>query len=129
MSETAEAGNSRVNSQGLPPALVAAKWQKGQTGNPAGVPKAAIEARKLARSHAPLAIQTLVDCCRSKKAPWAARVNAAQALLNRGFGMPKQEVDVNAKLTLESLVLRSLGEPEIPAIDAEYTEDTPPDAP
>lgn len=128
MSEAAVTGHTEART-GPPPASLAnlKPWAKGQTGNPSGTPKATIEARALARAHSALAIQTLVECCKSKKAPWAARVNAAQALLNRAFGMPKQEVDVNARLTLESLVLKSLGEPETPLIDA-IPEEPPTDA-
>ena len=62
-----------------------------------GRPKrpATIEARRLfrdvgtaARERTEDAIDTLADIMRDPKAPAAARVSAAQALLDRGYGKP-----------------------------------------
>lgn len=55
--------------------------------------KAPTEIRSLARSHTQTAIKTLVGIMREKKAPSAARVSAAQALLDRGWGKPAQPLD------------------------------------
>jgi hypothetical protein len=46
----------------------------------------------LARPHGPEAIKALVTIMRAKKAPWSARSAAAQAMLDRGFGRPMQQV-------------------------------------
>lgn len=53
--------------------------------------KAKAEIRSLARKHTNSAINALVGIMNQKKAPPAARVAAAQALLDRGWGKPKQE--------------------------------------
>ena len=52
--------------------------------------KASLEIRSLARSHTAGAIKTLAAVMNKKNAPPAARIMAAQALLDRGWGKPKQ---------------------------------------
>lgn len=51
------------------------------------------EIRSLARSHTETAIKTLVGVMNQEKSPAAARVSAAQALLDRGWGKPTQPID------------------------------------
>lgn len=63
-------------------------FQPGQSGNPGGQPKGVAELRALARAHSPEAIGALVSIVRAVKAPAAARVAAAQAILDRGYGKP-----------------------------------------
>jgi hypothetical protein len=55
--------------------------------------KAPIEIRSLARSHTEAAINTLVEINGDRSAAHSARVSAAQALLDRGWGKPSQPVD------------------------------------
>lgn len=55
--------------------------------------KAPQDIRSLARSHSETAIKTLVGIMRQPKAPAAARVRAAEALLDRGYGKPNQPID------------------------------------
>jgi hypothetical protein len=69
-------------------------WVKGESGNPGGRPKELEGIQKLARENAPLAIQTLVEVATKGKSE-SARVTAANALLDRGFGKPKQFVSDN----------------------------------
>ena len=52
--------------------------------------KATADIRSLARAQTRLAIRTLTGICGSKTAPAAARVSAAQALLDRGWGRAPQ---------------------------------------
>ena len=52
--------------------------------------KATADIRSLARAQTALAIRTLTGVCGSKAAPAAARVSAAQALLDRGWGKAPQ---------------------------------------
>jgi hypothetical protein len=54
------------------------------------MPKAPAEIRSLARAQTKLAIRTLTGICGSKAAPAAARVSAASALLDRGWGRVPQ---------------------------------------
>ena len=54
------------------------------------------------------AIATLKNALTAVDAPWAARVRAANALLDRGWGKPKESVDHTVRgPTLEELVLES----------------------
>ena len=52
--------------------------------------KATADIRSLARAQTALAIRTLTGVCGSKAAPAAARVSAAAALLDRGWGKALQ---------------------------------------
>ena len=68
-------------------------FQKGQSGNPGGRPKEIAEVKELAREHMPAAIEALVSIMNNTKASDAARVSAATALLDRGYGKPQQHID------------------------------------
>jgi hypothetical protein len=56
------------------------------------VKKTITEIRSLARSHTRTAINVLVGVMRSKDATHAARVSAANAILDRGWGKAAQAV-------------------------------------
>jgi hypothetical protein len=53
-------------------------------------PRTITEIRSLARSHTRAAINVLVGVMRAKDATPAARVSAANAILDRGWGKPVQ---------------------------------------
>jgi hypothetical protein len=81
-------------------------FRPGQSGNPTGRPKrpATIEARRIfrdvadaARERTQDAIDTLFAIMKDPKAPAAARISAAQAILDRGYGKPAQAIEVNAE--------------------------------
>jgi hypothetical protein len=72
-------------------------FQKGQSGNPGGRPKEIVEVKELARQHTPEAIATLARIMMNAKAMDAARVAAANALLDRGWGKAAQSLDVTVK--------------------------------
>jgi hypothetical protein len=63
-----------------------------QSGNPGGRPKVVVEVKELARAHTGEAIQTLVSIMTNPKSALAARVSAANALLDRGYGKPPQHI-------------------------------------
>ena len=48
---------------------------------------------EMAKKHAPAALQTLVKIASDKEAPHAARVSAANAILDRGYGKPPQALE------------------------------------
>lgn len=82
------------------------RFVKGQSGNPGGKCKTTIKVEidgevrdatlaELARPHTFAALQTLVDITQDERAPKPARVSAATALLDRGWGKPRQELELS----------------------------------
>lgn len=49
---------------------------------------------EMAKDHAEAAMKTLVDIAKDSRAPHAARVSAATAILDRGYGKPAQAMTV-----------------------------------
>lgn len=76
-------------------------FKKGQSGNPGGRAKMTMADGKtltdLAREHTPKAVGALVDVLGDDEAPHAAKVSAATALLDRGWGRPRQDLGVEMK--------------------------------
>ena len=67
-------------------------FPKGVSGNPGGRPKVLSDVQDLARKRSPDAINTLAAIMDDQKAPPAARVAAANSLLDRGYGKPTQPI-------------------------------------
>jgi hypothetical protein len=67
---------------------------QGHSGNPSGCPAIISELQKLARTHTPTALATLVEIMSNTASPPNARVAAAVALLDRGYGRPSTAVFV-----------------------------------
>jgi hypothetical protein len=67
----------------------------------AQMPRAITEIRSMARTHTRTAINVLVGIMRSKDATAAARVTAANAILDRGWGKPPQSLQNNDGGALE----------------------------
>lgn len=57
------------------------------------MPKTLTEIRSLARSHTRTALKILVQVMRNKDATPAARVSAANAILDRGWGKAVQAIE------------------------------------
>jgi hypothetical protein len=74
--------------------LPGGRWAPGQSPNPGGRPKVAGAVRELARQHTQLALETLVEICEHGQSE-AARIAAAVALLDRGWGRPTVAVEVH----------------------------------
>jgi len=63
-------------------------------GRKKGVPnKATASVRDAARAYTDAALLTLADVMKDEQQPAAARVSAANSLLDRGYGKPSQPVD------------------------------------
>jgi hypothetical protein len=79
-----------------------------------GSVKSVPDVRSLARSFTTLAVNTLAGIARSPKCPPAARVTAAIALLDRGYGKPLQDHTGDdggdIRVTIRQIVQR-VGEP------------------
>jgi hypothetical protein len=85
--ETQSGASKRRNSHLKP------HWVKGQSGNPKGRPPADQDVAALCRIHTPECVETLVRAMRTSPRD---RVPAAIALLDRGWGRPKQQLEVSA---------------------------------
>ena len=71
----------------------ATQFKKGlPSANPGGRPKVLGDVQELARQKSPEGINTLSNVMNDEKAPPAARVAAANALLDRGYGKPTQPI-------------------------------------
>lgn len=68
------------------------QFQPGQSGNPGGRPKASAKVRDLAREHTEAALSVLVQIATEGESE-AARVAAANAILDRAYGKPTQPID------------------------------------
>ena len=76
----------------------------GQSGNPGGRPKALKAVEELARSHTTSAVSILNEIAKSKRSPAAARVSACIALLDRGWGKPKQAIEATMSFDLAEMM-------------------------
>ena len=78
--------------------------------------KSVTEIRSLARSHTRTAINVLVGIMRSKDARAAARVTAANAILDRGWGKASQLIETSDDGALELIhrIERVIVHPENP---------------
>lgn len=74
-------------------------WKPGQSGNPNGRPKPEVDIAALARKHGPRCIEVAARLLGSKDEKM--RLAAAIALLDRGFGRPKQEIETTGNATIE----------------------------
>ena len=83
-------------------------FEKGQSGNPGGRPKVVAEVKELAREHTSEAIETLVSIMTNTKSAPAARVSAANALLDRGYGKPPQHISGEGGPFLHRSLARAL---------------------
>lgn len=73
---------------------------RGRSGNPGGRPKAALDVQALARRHTEPAIRALIEALRDPR----LKVQAAQALLDRGWGKPAQTIHAQSEATVLHLI-------------------------
>ena len=84
-------------------------FKKGQSGNPGGRARMPVDMRELVKANTTEAVATLVEVMKSKKSPASARVNAAIALLDRGWGRPVQSIEADVNQELSPSLLNFLG--------------------
>jgi hypothetical protein len=74
-------------------------WKPGQSGNPKGRPPPEVDITELARKHGPRCIEVVARLLTDKDRK--LRLAAATALLDRGFGRPKQEIEAHGSTLVE----------------------------
>ncbi len=84
-------------------------WRPGQSGNPAGRPRAVLAVRDLAREHTTEAVEKLVHLMRHAESEQVQHA-AAESLLSRGWGKPVQSLDVMHSAPREIVVISGAGQ-------------------
>ena len=90
--------------------------------------KTPTDIRSLARSHTETALRVLAGVMQEPESPHAARISAAIALLDRGWGRPAQTMD----MTVRRAIAKDLSDDELADIAAgggEHADPAPVDPP
>jgi hypothetical protein len=96
-----------ISGEILPPQRINGKFAAGASGNPGGVSEARREMQELARLHSVEAIETAVRIMRTGKSE-TNRLVAANMLLDRGWGKPRQSVEVETQGKSLEGILRAM---------------------
>lgn len=89
---------------------------------PGAVSQAKRDLAAMAKDHAEAALKVLVEVANDKKEGGAARVSAASAILDRGYGKPRQQVELDGALagTMTVTYVTSPASPSPPPSDEDY---------
>ena len=68
-------------------------WSKGVSGNPGGRPKMPRDLVEAARAHSVEMLEVLIKLARNSSTPPTARISAATAILDRGYGKPSVTIE------------------------------------
>ena len=90
------------------------RFLPGQSGNPGGRHKGVAEVMALARTYTKAAIETLAGIMQDEAAPKHARVAAASAILDRGYGRPPQAIEHSGDGVVLQVVTGILRAPDEP---------------
>lgn len=108
-------------------------WKKGQSGNLRGRPKKepwqrikndrglAKSAKERAEQYVDQAFKLLHEAVKDKDAPFAARVSAANSILDRAYGRAPQDVTVKGQI--ESHIIQLIQGLDAPAEQPESSSD------
>lgn len=97
-------------------------WKKGECGNPKGRPKKepwqragrlALSAKERAEQYTDQAFKLLSQAVKDSDAPMAARVSAANSILDRAYGRAPQDVTVKGQI--ESHIIQLIQGLDAPA--------------
>lgn len=81
------------------------RFKKGESGNPNGRPKTVGFIQELAREKTETAIKKIIDLMDFSEDE-GVQLRAAQAILDRGWGKPSQQMDLSATPELTQSLLR-----------------------
>ena len=79
------------------------RFKKGVSGNPSGRQKIPQDVKELARGYTRASIQALGEIVQNQKATDAARVSAANSLLDRAWGRPESSSTIHISLDVRVL--------------------------
>jgi hypothetical protein len=92
MDETVANNNQTTKTGGI----TGKGFQKGQSGNPTGRPKAPKEFSELAKNKSVDALKTLIELMENMKTKANDRIKAAEIVIAYGVGKPLQQVDLSS---------------------------------